>query len=78
MKRFGGPWGCEGCEETETPVGVACFYCHEAILEGDEGVVMPMLGENGKWRAVAEHRRCLIAQIIPKDLLKALERRRGE
>jgi hypothetical protein len=36
-KRYDAPY-CE-CPQTETPVGVRCLYCAEAIDAGDDGLI---------------------------------------
>jgi hypothetical protein len=63
MKAFGEGWFPVEMERTETPVGVLCLYCQEPIAEGDQGVLMPYLGNDGV-SEVAEHRACLVRMTI--------------
>lgn len=44
VRWFGADWGAPICSDTEpveTPAGRACFWCDEAIVEGDSGVTIP-------------------------------------
>jgi hypothetical protein len=62
MKWFGRPYGA-GYEHdfphVETPVGIACAHCGEAIAEGDSGVII-----SGPIRAIRpRHYECFFRPI---------------
>lgn len=46
-----------------TPVGAICSYCDEPVHDGDRGVLMPHLDEDGT-RVLPWHRRCLLRNIL--------------
>lgn len=43
-KAYGAPYESDG-EHVDTPIGQACAHCDEAIVEGDEGVLIPYVNE---------------------------------
>lgn len=46
MNWFGKDWGsqlCKDCPHTDTPVGQPCAWCEEPFVEGDEGVIIPLI-----------------------------------
>lgn len=64
---FGGRWDAPAVDAGlpgPTPVGRACLYCHEPIVLGEWGFMMPCvrMGEDGKPVGSAEpaHRECLL------------------
>jgi len=83
MMLFGEPWDAPVCEGAtflpEAPDYARCTYCRDYFREGDQGVVMPFLGEtdpdyliglSGPDREgqagnlVGVHRECLLAQTV--------------
>lgn len=68
---FGQPWGAPflaDAQRVPVPVGRPCLICHEPIIDGDQGVVMPYLyqGEDGApaQRDAAEHRECMLLGVL--------------
>jgi hypothetical protein len=71
---FGPAWDAPAYDDAqpfpETPTYAACLWCSEQFVEGDQGYVMPMVGEiapeyrigvGGEFGLVGEHRECLLA-----------------
>lgn len=63
---FGPSWDAPVNEgpHVATPVGQLCLWCVEAIEEGDAGVLMPALGDNGEVTLEAEHRDCFLRSVL--------------
>lgn len=64
---FGKSWGAPCCEEDEhvaTPVLSLCARCQEPILEGQQGVVMPLV-DCGRATTIAKHLDCFLRGILP-------------
>lgn len=64
---FGKPWDAPAAEDAtlaETPVGQPCMDCREAIVEGDRGLMMPIVGVAGS-SVQPMHLECLLRQITP-------------
>jgi hypothetical protein len=76
MMYFGESWGapiCNGIAQAPTPVGCPCGWCKEAIVDGDQGLLIP--GFDGsfdpsksrqEYKAIMTpfHRECNLRQII--------------
>ena len=65
MRWFGrNAWAliCDDCQQAETPVGVRCAWCGDAIEAGDDGVLMPVLG--GTHGDAAYHADCHLRGIV--------------
>ena len=64
------PFGpaCDGLTKVVTPVGKKCSWCDEAIVEGDEGIVMPHVYQLEKGQPVMDwlpvHRECFLRQVL--------------
>jgi hypothetical protein len=58
---YGAPYEAE-CDQVETPVGQACGWCDEAIVEGDDGLLIPILG--GGRSHVPYHYACQMRSVI--------------
>jgi hypothetical protein len=67
---FGPPWDApfiDDAEQVPTPVGQECLTCHESIVEGEQGVVMPLIYEADGAPAVRdapEHRECMLLGVL--------------
>ncbi len=67
---FGQPRGAPflaDAQRVPTPVGQPCLECHEPIVEGDQGVVMPLLYEADgapACRQAPEHRECMLLGVL--------------
>lgn len=69
---FGTPWDVPAVEDANpapTPVGEACWYCTVAVVEGDQGFIMPGLdvAEDGTTVVCAPmpiHRECMLASVL--------------
>ena len=46
-----------------TPVGTACAYCEEPVIEGESGYLVPYVGE-GAVTQVAYHVECLLRSTL--------------
>lgn len=58
---FGKSWGAPINEiqpHVETPVDEDCIFCHEPIVEDDQGYVMPYNDDSEGTKRVAAHKRC--------------------
>lgn len=68
MKWFGENWGAKLCEEgehVETPVGKCCTLCNQAVVDGDDGIVVPCVRETVTLEPT--HRVCLARAIFGGD-----------
>lgn len=48
----------------ETPVGTMCWWCGEAIAEGDQGQMMPQMKADGEPEIGAGHRECSLRSVV--------------
>ena len=67
MQWFGlKPWGpiCDDCPRVDTPVGIRCARCAEAIEAGDDGVLVPALGLETTHGSYAYHWECNLRGVI--------------
>lgn len=65
MKWFGERYDAPLYADTEqvpVPVGEFCLYCHEPIEKGDDGFMIPYVGEVIK--EVPYHRECQMRSIL--------------
>ncbi len=65
---FGKSWGAPCCEEDEhvpTPLWARCSRCQESIVDGDQGVVMPLVTLTGDCELIAQHLDCFLKGILP-------------
>lgn len=70
---FGAPWDAPAivdsdAEQVETPVGDSCLDCHEPIVDGEQGFILPntYVGQDGKnhVRPTGEHRECFFRSVF--------------
>jgi len=64
-RRYGAPY--EEGPHVPTPVGEACGWCDEAIVSGDDGMMIPTLGERALYPGRVEvpyHYECQLRSII--------------
>jgi hypothetical protein len=47
-----------------TPVGTECWWCHEEIIEGDQGQMMPSMNAAGETVIGAQHRECGLRSVM--------------
>lgn len=47
-----------------TPVGTKCWWCQEAIQEGDRGQLMPSMQADGTVEVGAQHRECGLRSVM--------------
>ncbi len=74
MKWFGQPWGaplCEAAEQMGTPIGDPCLRCKVEIVAGDQGVILPLVIEDGTATLVAMHLDCLVRSVVPDEIAVA-------
>lgn len=72
MAYFGEPWDAPAAEAAvpaRTPVGDSCWYCTQAIVDGDQGFLTPAgdLAEDGKSLVATIkpiHRECMLASVV--------------
>ena len=72
---FGESWGASACEpdrHSPTPVGERCLECSVAIVDGDQGMLLPFVGCPSTvtiYPTVATyHLRCFLRLIgVPED-----------
>jgi hypothetical protein len=63
LRTFGRRW-MPGSKLVETPVGRGCLHCKERVAEGDEGMLMPYVGEDGVVIIVPVHRECFLRSVF--------------
>lgn len=83
MKWFGEAWPspsyragvCENdADQIETPVGRECLYCHVAIVDGDRGVMIPHVTDQGRTSVEQPHHiGCLMKNTVGQWAADALE-----
>lgn len=73
MRCFGKDWGLEASvTRVPVPVGMPCVRCTKPMKEDDQGVMLPLIedfsndsfGNIAKARWVAEHRLCLLSELL--------------
>lgn len=77
MLIFGGRWDAPICDNAdefpETPTYASCVYCDQQFRDGDQGIIMPMVGPCDPDQLigvgdghvlVAQHRECQLAQVV--------------
>jgi hypothetical protein len=77
---FGAPWPsaelrapvCEDeTDHVDTPVGVACAWCDVEIQPGDQGVIIPYLGDFiGKGDPY--HNYCFLASVLGEEAARKI------
>lgn len=67
MLYFGDPWDAPVIDSgtpTETPVGQECCRCGRPVAEGDQGIVVPHLADDGSSSPTPAHRGCFMADTM--------------
>lgn len=64
---FGVKWDAPAYEdavEVPTPLGESCLYCREPIVEGESGLMMPYVGNDGAAVMAAGHIECELRSML--------------
>lgn len=63
---FGESWGAPVCEPERhkpTPVGVKCPTCDVPIAEDDQGMLIPLVRDQG-WELEPYHYTCFLSMVL--------------
>lgn len=69
MKAFGPKvWSAPATDELEepvtTPCGMPCLYCQEAVVNGEDGFLIPNWLAWGQWIEKPVHTECWLRQVL--------------
>ncbi len=66
MKWFGESWGAPVCQPEDHVAGLPdapCTCCNRAFVEGDIGVIVPLIGGPGDPKDVGYHHACFMESL---------------
>lgn len=64
MKAFGPKHAHEDVETCATPVGKACLWCEETLIEGDKGFLVGCSQDIDESGEVPYHRECMLRSLF--------------
>lgn len=60
------PYEWDYSMQVPTPVGIACMWCEELIVDGDRGQRIPNVGSGTTTTGISvQHRECALASVVP-------------